>query len=47
MEGKRRVITLSREKILETYKTSPEDRLVWLEEANEFLSKAKPIKRKA
>ena len=37
----RAVITVSREKILETYHTTPKDRLIWLEEANEFLRKVK------
>jgi hypothetical protein len=35
----RAVITVSREKILETYHTTPKERLVWLDEANDFLRK--------
>jgi len=40
-------LTLSRDKIKETYKLSPEEKLNWLEEANEFIDKAlSPEKRR-
>jgi len=32
-------LTMGRNKIKETYKLSPEDKLNWLEEANEFIEK--------
>ena len=34
-------IALSREKILETLHMTPKQRLIWLEEANEFVDKVR------
>ena len=35
----RKPIKLTKEKIKETINTTPEQRLIWLEEANKFISK--------
>jgi hypothetical protein len=37
----RKPIKLTKEKILETVNTTPEERLNWLEEANSFIAKIK------